>query len=61
MPQTKYDILVGDKAAADAFVAKTENVQGVKFVNVGANGHGVVVTHSEDYDETAFKAAAGIE
>lgn len=61
MPQTKYDIVVGDKAAADAFVAKTENVKGVKFVNVGVDGTGVVVTHSEDYDEAAFKAAAGIQ
>lgn len=61
MPQTQYDIPVGDKEAADAFVAKTENIKGVKFVNVGASGHGVVVTHSEDYDEAAFKAAAGIQ
>lgn len=60
MPQTKYDIQIGDKAAAEEFVKKTENVQGVKFVNVGADGNGVVVTHGDDFDEAAFKAAAGI-
>lgn len=60
MPQTKYDVTVGDKAAADELVKKTENVQGVKFVNVGADGNGIVVTHGDDFDEAAFKAAAGI-
>lgn len=60
MPQTKYDVPVGDKAAADELVKKTENVQGVKFVNVGADGNGIVVTHGDDFDEAAFKAAAGI-
>lgn len=60
MPQTKYDVQVGDKAAADELVKKTENVKGVKFVNVGADGNGIVVTHGDDYDEAAFKAAAGI-
>lgn len=60
MPQTKYDVNVGDKAAADELVKKTENVKGVKFVNVGADGNGIVVTHGDDYDEAAFKAAAGI-
>lgn len=60
MPQTKYDIQVGDKAAADEFVKKTENVKGVKFVNVSTDGNMVVVTHGDDYDEAAFKAAAGI-
>lgn len=60
MPQTKYDVKVGDKAAADELVKKTENVKGVKFVNVGADGNGIVVTHGDDYDEAAFKAAAGI-
>ncbi|OBX79478.1 hypothetical protein A9308_00050 [Moraxella atlantae] len=60
MPQTKYDIKVGDKAAADEFVKKTETVKGVKFVNVSTDGNMVVVTHGDDYDEAAFKAAAGI-
>ena len=59
MPQIRYDVPVGDKAAADELVKKTENIQGVKFVNVGADGHGIVVTHGDDYDEAAFKAAAG--
>lgn len=60
MPQTKYDFQVADKAAAEEFVNKTENVQGVKFVNVNLDGGTVVVTHGDDYDEAAFKAAAGI-
>ena len=47
MPQIRYDVPVGDKAAADELVKKTENIQGVKFVNVGADGHGIVVTHGD--------------
>ena len=60
MPQTKYDHTVADKDAAKELVAKTENVQGVKFVNVSSDFSAVVVTHGDDYDEAAFKAAAGI-
>lgn len=59
MPQTQYDIIINDKAEGEAFVAKTETVKGVKFVNVNL-GKSVVVTYSDDYDEAAFKAAAGI-
>lgn len=59
MPQTKYDVKISDKEKADEIVKKTESVQGVKFVNVNLDSS-IVVTHSEDYDEAAFKAAAGI-
>jgi hypothetical protein len=38
---------------------KTEDIKGVKFVNINPNGT-VVVTHGDDFDESAFKAAAGI-
>ncbi|WP_227428841.1 hypothetical protein [Psychrobacter sp. I-STPA6b] len=60
MPQTKYEINAIDKEAAQELVKKTEGVQGVKFVNVSVDGTAVVVTHGDDYDEAAFKAAAGI-
>ena len=60
MPQTKYDFKVADQAAADTLVKNTEEIQGVKFVNVNIDNGSVVVTHGEDFDEAAFKAAAGI-
>lgn len=59
MPQTKYDVKISDKDKAEEIKKNTESVQGVKFVNVNID-HCIVVTHSEDYDEAAFKAAAGI-
>ncbi len=60
MPQTQYEAQVADQAAADQIVAKTENVTGVRFVNVNASTGVIVVTHGDDFDEAAFKAAAGI-
>ena len=60
MPQTKYDFTVADKEAAEELVKKTEGVQGVKFVNVSTDFTTVVVTHGDDFDEAAFKAAAGM-
>lgn len=60
MPQSQFNVTVADQAAADAIVAKTENVAGVKFVNVNVDKGTVVVTHGDDFDENAFKAAAGI-
>lgn len=60
MPQTKYDVKVADQAAADEIVKKTENVTGVRFVNVNVDNGSIVVTHGDDYDEAGFKAAAGI-
>lgn len=60
MPQSQFNVTVADQAAADALVAKTEAVAGVKFVNVNVSSGTVVVTHGEDFDEVAFKVAAGI-
>lgn len=60
MPQAKFEATVADQAAADAIVAKTENVAGVKFVNVNVDSGVIVVTHDDSFDEAAFKAAAGI-
>lgn len=60
MPQTSYQISITDKDAADKLVADTDNVQGVKWVNVNVGQGTVVVTHSEDYDEAGFKTIAGI-
>lgn len=60
MPQSQFNVTVADQAAADALVAKTENIAGVKFVNVNIGNGTVVVTHGDDFDEAAFKAAAGI-
>lgn len=59
MPQTKYDLPIADQAAADEIIKKTEDIKGVKFVNVNPNGT-IVVTHGDDFDEAAFKAAVGI-
>ena len=58
MPQTKYDVVIDDKDKADKLVADTENVAGVKWVNVNL-GNCIVVTHDDSYDEAAFKSAAG--
>lgn len=60
MPQSQFNLTVADQAAADALVAKTETIAGVKFVNVNIDKGTVIVTHSEDFDEAAFKAVAGI-
>lgn len=60
MPQSQFAATVADQAAADAIVKKTENVAGVRFVNVNADTGIIVVTHGDDFDEAAFKAAAGI-
>ena len=34
MPQTKYDLPIADQAAADEIIKKTEDIKGVKFVNI---------------------------
>ena len=59
MPQTKYDVPIADKAHADEIIKKTEDIKGVKFVNINPNGT-MVVTHGDDFDEAAFKTAVGI-
>lgn len=58
MPQTKYDISVTDKDTAEKLVADTNQITGVKWVNVNIEQGTVVVTHGDDYDEDGFKAAA---
>lgn len=60
MAQTLYPLAIADQAAAEALVAKTENITGVRFVNANVDKGTVVVTHGDDFDEAAFKAAAGI-
>ncbi len=61
MPQTKYDVPTAlSKEEGKELVANTESIKGVKFVNISVDGQAIVVTHGDDYDEAAFKAAAGI-
>lgn len=60
MPQSQYQANIADQATADAIVKNTENVAGVRFVNVNVDTGVIVVTHGDDYDEAGFKAAAGI-
>lgn len=60
MPQTKFDAKVADQAAADQIVSKAEGVADVKFVNVNLEQGTIVVTHGDDFDESAFKSAVGI-
>lgn len=60
MPQSQFDVKVADQAAADQIVANTESVAGLKFVNINVDAGTIVVTHGDDFDEAAFKAAAGI-
>lgn len=60
MAQSKFEAKVADQAAADTITAKGEEVAGVKFVNVNVDSGVVVVTHGDDFDEAAFKAATGI-
>lgn len=60
MSQSQFNLTVADQAAADALVAKTENIAGVKFVNINVEKGTVVVTHGDDFDEATFKTAIGI-
>lgn len=58
MAQVK--IAVGGMASkedGDKLVAKTENVVGVRFVNANHEQGYVVVTHTDAFDEAAYKAA----
>ena len=50
MSQSQFNLTVADQAAADALVAKTENIAGVKFVNINVEKGTVVVTHGDDFD-----------
>lgn len=60
MPQTKYDVQISDKALAEEIIKKTEELKGVKFVNVNADNGSIVVTHGDDFDEAEFKAIIGL-
>lgn len=60
MAQKQYTISIADQATADQIIANTENIAGVRFVNINIAGGTIVVTHGDDFDEEAFKAAAGI-
>lgn len=60
MPQSCYNVTITDKDTAEDLVTKGNSVTGVKWVNVNIDKGLVVVTHSEDYDEAAFKSATGI-
>ncbi|XXQ67669.1 hypothetical protein ACKLNO_08555 [Neisseriaceae bacterium B1] len=58
MAQSKITVSgMSDKSDADRLVEQTSSVAGVKFVNANADGGYVVVTHGDDFDEAAFKAA----
>ncbi|EGK09342.1 hypothetical protein HMPREF0476_1006 [Kingella kingae ATCC 23330] len=60
MAQSKFTVGgMGGKADADRLVEQTSSVAGVKFVNANHEGGYVVVTHGDDFDEAAFKAAVG--
>lgn len=59
MPQTSYQTGISDKDTADQIISDGNNVQGVKWININTEKGLIVVTHSEDYDEAAFKSIAG--
>lgn len=45
------------KSDADRLVEHTSSVAGVKFVNANPDEGYVVITHGDNFDEAAFKAA----
>ena len=45
------------KQDGDRLVEATSNVAGVRFVNANHEGGYVVVTHTDDFDPAAYKAA----
>lgn len=58
MAQTKIDITgLSSKADGDKLAEQTAGVAGVKFVNVNHEAGYAVVTHGDDFDAAAFKAA----
>lgn len=58
MAQTKIDITgLSNKADCDKVAEQTAAVAGVKFVNVNHEAGYAVVTHGDDFDVAAFKAA----
>lgn len=58
MAQTKINVSgLNSKNDGDRLVEQTSSVAGVKFVNANHEQGYVVVTHGDDFDENAFKAA----
>lgn len=58
MPQSKMSVSgLNGKEDAEKLVNATADVSGVRFVNVNLAQGFIVVTHSDDFDEAAFKAA----
>lgn len=60
MPQTSYQATISDRELADKITKEGSDVQGVKWININPDNGTIVVTHSEDYDEAAFKSIAGL-
>ena len=58
MAQSKIDVSgMTSKQDGDRLVEATSNVAGVRFVNANHEGGYVVVTHTDDFDAAAYKAA----
>ena len=58
MAQSKIDVSgMTSKQDGDRLVEATSNVAGVCFVNANHEGGYVVVTHTDDFDPAAYKAA----
>jgi len=58
MAQSKIDVGgMSSKQDGDRLVEATSNVAGVRFVNANHEGGYVVVTHTDDFDPAAYKAA----
>ena len=58
MSQYKMTITgLSNKADADKVAENTASVVGVKFVNVNYEQGFAIITHGDDFDAEAFKAA----
>lgn len=59
MAQTKIAVSgMSSKADGDKLAEQTASVAGVRFVNANHEQGYVVVTHSDEFDVEAYKAAA---
>ncbi|MCG7656967.1 hypothetical protein [Wielerella bovis] len=58
MAQSKIMVSgMNSKQDGDKVAEQTSNIAGVKFVNANHEQGFVIVTHGDDFDEAAFKAA----
>ncbi|MDK4687866.1 hypothetical protein [Kingella negevensis] len=58
MAQSKITVSgLKSKEDGDRLVEKTSSLASVKFINANHEGGFVIVTHGDDFDEAAFKAA----